>query len=1080
LSTGIFFQMPPHDDELIMRIPQAPIFCIKFQVSETSPADIVAMFVDAARGLINMFDTSLKAVGLPGVLPQLQIPPIDFSFIDELLPFKFQLEFELSTTTDGIFEGPCQVLDAEGEVALFGFEFSFKFKFNLKPDLDAMFTEPTKILRETGLWVSADLVLPCLGVKNGEQVCLGEMSFSGIASPALFALNASAWFEFGPVAFDAYFEFEWRTLEREFQLSFGGSLELGPLGGMGLYGSITNTPSFAWELEGDVDVGLNGFCMKGRVAGSSTTGHFLADLEAQFGPFGSVLFLCEIGSELTYPNYPAGPANPSIPFMVMEGMVEVDVSAFLTYLTSWLISTLCGQEVPSEDNLVYKALQLIFDYAILPVEITYISIAYDSRKLFTDVRVDIRVFTWKWSLELPLPNPFSMGRRRTEESGHAEPEGWDSQVPFVPPNPFARRSLRESEQADKRWSRYVEGRDVPAPPFVPYAGVTPAHIYDPERTAENEQDRRRLGSGMEGCVMEDLSLDDIIDKIKEEITWGKVMNMIGEVNYTWDRSLGDSNAAIKASVSGYVNLLMNEQGGWLTLRGEATFIGLTVRGELVLSVFGGVLKAELEGSGTTQDIPYIDIVCPACPVLEGSFRATYDTLVTPTVHELHLAVYIQWFGMVFEGEALFTREGGLEMLYMRAHVDPGSFLLGFVDTVINMLTDGGLDLSDNPAVKVLRELLKTLHLPEFTVEYYAADGFTHALTFTITLYINTYKNGIEKEEVRHLVFEVKKGLTSFTDFFAEMREQLSLSALLKQLADLDFDLPALGIDFGIDKKSVYIPRSKNDVALRWDAWEVIYCEPLWRRRQLEEEDVRRKLRAMTDAERLGYFDGEPTFWHNGELYKGTPMRNKDGFVVEHLDIDPGEVDVYDVDAQGRTVGLPHRAHAPHHAQQHGTSNRTSRKLFLDGIPCYPYIKWHHWPIEFKCCEIVIIPQTRIDTGAQVSLLLRETTAALEIDAWLYLDVGQPYHFKVDEKFEASIELYNTERSSICDLVPGIKDYEIPMPMFDWGPFKLCVPGSWCVWDICCLEFNSLGDAFGLPSSIPVKPLIEPFCDVFSI
>ena len=55
-------------------------------------------------------------------------------------------------------------------------------------------------------------------------------------------------------------------------------------------------------------------------------------------------------------------------------------------------------------------------------------------------------------------------------------------------------------------------------------------------------------------------------QIKEEVTWGKVMNMIGEVNYTWDRSLGDSNAAIKASISGYVNLLMNEKGGWLTLR----------------------------------------------------------------------------------------------------------------------------------------------------------------------------------------------------------------------------------------------------------------------------------------------------------------------------------------------------------------------------------------------------------------------------------------------------------------------------------------------------------------------------------
>ena len=380
LMAGIFFQRPPHDDELLGRIfPEAPIFCVKLQVSETSPADIVSMFVDAARGLVNVFDTSLKAAGLPGVLPALQIPPIDFSFIDELLPFKFQLDFELSTSEDGPFEGPCIVIDAEGEGVLFGFEFSFKFKFNVKPDLDTLFLDTTKFLRETGLWVSADVVLPCLGVKNGEQVCLGEMSFSGIASPALFALNASAWFEFGPVAFLAYFEFEWKPFKQELELSFGGSLQLGPLGGMGLDGFITNTPSFEWELEGDVDVGLNGFCMKGRVAGSSSTGHFLADLEAQFGPFGSVLFLCEIGSELTYPNYPAGPANPSIPFMVMEGAIEVDVSAFLTYITAWLISTLCGQEVPSEDNLVYQALQMIFDYALVPVEITYISIAYDSR-----------------------------------------------------------------------------------------------------------------------------------------------------------------------------------------------------------------------------------------------------------------------------------------------------------------------------------------------------------------------------------------------------------------------------------------------------------------------------------------------------------------------------------------------------------------------------------------------------------------------------------------------------------------------------------------------------------------------------
>lgn len=70
------------------------------------------------------------------------------------------------------------------------------------------------------------------------------------------------------------------------------------------------------------------------------------------------------------------------------------------------------------------------------------------------------------------------------------------------------------------------------------------------------------------CLRVDVSLPahSWCAQIKEEVTWGKVMNMIGEVNYTWDRSLGDSNNAIKASVSGYVNLLMNEKGGWLTLR----------------------------------------------------------------------------------------------------------------------------------------------------------------------------------------------------------------------------------------------------------------------------------------------------------------------------------------------------------------------------------------------------------------------------------------------------------------------------------------------------------------------------------
>ena len=216
-TIGMYFAKPPHIDQTLSTIlPFAPMFCAKLQISLISPSDIFNMIYDVAKSMVVVYNDIVSALGGEGL--EVELPPLDFAMVDEILPFQFRLEAELSTSTVNVFTGPRIFLDFAAFANLFGFDISFQFVFNVSPDLETLFTDPLQLMRETGLFITADTVLP---------FDIGAMHFAGTVSPALFYLNASTHLALFGVEFDVFFYFEWDVVERTVVLGFGGSLILG-------------------------------------------------------------------------------------------------------------------------------------------------------------------------------------------------------------------------------------------------------------------------------------------------------------------------------------------------------------------------------------------------------------------------------------------------------------------------------------------------------------------------------------------------------------------------------------------------------------------------------------------------------------------------------------------------------------------------------------------------------------------------------------------------------------------------------------------------------------------------------------
>lgn len=216
---GMLFKKPPHDDLTLNEfLPFAPVFCARLQISMISPSDIVNMVYDVATSMVINYNDVVADLGGTERIT-VALPAVDFSMVDEILPFKFSLEAEVSTSTTGIFNGPRVFVDFKVYSQLFGFDISFTFLFNVSPSLEVLFSDPMQLMRETGIFITADCVLP---------MDVGAVRFAGTVSPALFYLNASSYLTVVPgVGFDVYFSFEWKTFERTVELGFGGSLVLG-------------------------------------------------------------------------------------------------------------------------------------------------------------------------------------------------------------------------------------------------------------------------------------------------------------------------------------------------------------------------------------------------------------------------------------------------------------------------------------------------------------------------------------------------------------------------------------------------------------------------------------------------------------------------------------------------------------------------------------------------------------------------------------------------------------------------------------------------------------------------------------
>lgn len=193
--------------------------------------------------------------------------------------------------------------------------------------------------------------------------------------------------------------------------------------------------------------------------------------------------------------------------------------------------------------------------------------------------------------------------------------------------------------------------------------------------------------------------------------------------------------------------------------------------------------------------------------------------------------------------------------------------------------------------------------------------------------------------------------------------------------------------------------------------------------------------------------------------KGRPLRNRDGLIMDAVALTRlAEVDVFETDATGHIHGHPHKAHkvARSHPDFYIGGNYTKGRSYRNGkelegsssaghdlssssseatrrsdaptsrqlthnqhgsrwdahIPCG--VTWNAAPFYFTCCEIEIIPYTRISAGAEVSLHIRPESAYLRVQAYLTL-VSEFANF--DKRFDEELNLWPPrDSSSICDLV----------------------------------------------------------------
>ena len=92
------------------------------------------------------------------------------------------------------------------------------------------------------------------------------------------------------------------------------------------------------------------------------------------------------------------------------------------------------------------------------------------------------------------------------------------------------------------------------------------------------------------------------------------MAMIGDIDHSWDFSIGDLSE-FPFVIEGSTRLLVNEKGVSLWLTADVVFLGLSAHGEVELSTTGGIDYALFIGEGVMGNAEILDI-CAICPTTD--------------------------------------------------------------------------------------------------------------------------------------------------------------------------------------------------------------------------------------------------------------------------------------------------------------------------------------------------------------------------------------------------------------------------------------------------------------------------------
>jgi len=1033
----IFLYEGPKGNEL-------PVWGVRLACPVFKLEDFPAIFLDVMRSLRGMLSSGKNAEPVQKELPE------TFEFLDvlkEYFDMTFGFEFETSLVTDeqlGLNMGSAMGGSATG--VMFGKQASIGARLAWHPGgmeggggpieaIKAFAKDPMALIQAGGLALQVNVsdVLPMVPV----------MFFYGKVSATSLVLDAAVTISFtSDLYLDCRFAMDYQLpippengkfkvlmfTDASFPvlgtLFFNATIDIGSpeesgdrmlselqqadgrqlatSGGRQLSPFNTLT-DMKWEyaITARINMLVFGFCMSGSITGDSKTKEFEADLDMRMEGLGYFTFYGKVTPSSIYIE-----GDYAITGSGDDGSAE---GGFLGVIIDGIAGIIGGDdgEMGIVATAVFSALKS--GASTLALDKAYMLLDSSKFELFITMTITCKGVTNDIELGLPIP-----GRRR-----HLM-ESRRRQLEDLEPLPLP------SEQYENHFGENGHGAGSKSWDEDFDSGWTASKHHHARRqlTGYDEQcgegatdaEGRRLAEGP------GLSPGALVAAMRERLSFDYILGKIGDIDKSFDFSIStplfDGGLAVSARAQ-----ISQAEGIRLSFSASFDMMGISLSGTGMVATDGWMATADIQGTGTLA-VPG----CNSCPSLTGSVQLQKLDGQAAT---LGMSIAYEFFGISCSGDVTFKPSipigGGLGVTIASFRLE-GVLDTTFTDGIKNSLIQGiaKTTSTENPFVKVLDTAFGLFEVTSILM-FRTGGPF---VTYEIGLTIN--------DEPKTLKFKLIRMPTNIADFFG-LIGQLGVE-LLSSLAPLD--------------KTIETPNREGSQIcappMPCMCGPELYCggRRARERRQLAAEEGGTNTEANVNAHHADEEDDDD----DDELEDFKQMLLDQPYTAPQ----PHEEISYEaIEGLNRTL-----ATTPFENQFFGHPNEAAMRREL-GF-CRP------WKLRLRlngCCGTQrFCINSRLKLSGSLRLKITSDTAYLYVTARMLLQGPGGGLSSIDKSITGMLKVDYGSATSLCDLVPGLKDTVIGS--IGGGDTEICAFGK-------CLTIN-------LPSTNGIRLYNLLPCNLLSI